>query len=137
MREYCFTSLSAQSWQYRDRRKPRSGYVLLLSNNFKISLYSYSAHNHRHNYMHILDDKYPCRPGFKPSTSEFRATIGSNARHRGRLVSVKKASLMFVVNLPLSTPSHLFLVSFLLLLVRHPHHYVPKALKTHTRHIHI
>ena len=23
--EYCFTSLSAQSWQYRDRRKPKAG----------------------------------------------------------------------------------------------------------------
>ena len=23
--EYCFTSLSAQSWQYRDRRKPEAG----------------------------------------------------------------------------------------------------------------
>ena len=23
--EYCFTSLSAQSWQYRDRRKPEVG----------------------------------------------------------------------------------------------------------------
>ena len=22
--EYCFTSLSAQSWQYRDRRKPEA-----------------------------------------------------------------------------------------------------------------
>ena len=25
--EYCFTSLSAQSWQYRDRRKPEAGIV--------------------------------------------------------------------------------------------------------------
>ena len=25
MSEYCFTSLSAQSWQYRDRRKPEAG----------------------------------------------------------------------------------------------------------------
>ena len=25
--EYCFTSLSAQSWQYRDRRKPEAGTV--------------------------------------------------------------------------------------------------------------
>ena len=25
MNEYCFTSLSAQSWQYRDRRKPEAG----------------------------------------------------------------------------------------------------------------
>ena len=34
--EYYFTSLSAQSRQYRDRRKPRSReYVLLLSNDFK------------------------------------------------------------------------------------------------------
>ena len=26
--EYCFTSLSAQSWQYRDRRKPEAGTML-------------------------------------------------------------------------------------------------------------
>ena len=25
MGEYCFTSLSAQSWQYRNRRKPEGG----------------------------------------------------------------------------------------------------------------
>ena len=25
--EYCFTSLSAQSWQYRDRRKPEAGTI--------------------------------------------------------------------------------------------------------------
>ena len=34
MGEYCFTSLSAQSWQYRDRRKPEVGTMpigLLLS----------------------------------------------------------------------------------------------------------
>ena len=29
-------------------------------------------------YMHSLDDKHPTRPGFKPSSSEFRATAGSN-----------------------------------------------------------
>ena len=28
--------------------------------------------------MHNLDDQYPTRPGFQPSTSEFRATTGSN-----------------------------------------------------------
>ena len=29
--EYCFTSLSAQSWQYRDRRKPEVGTILYLT----------------------------------------------------------------------------------------------------------
>ena len=29
-------------------------------------------------HMHNLDDKQPTRPGFEPSTSEFRATIGPN-----------------------------------------------------------
>ena len=28
--------------------------------------------------MHNPDDKYPTRPGFEPSTSEFQATIESN-----------------------------------------------------------
>ena len=28
--------------------------------------------------MHNLDAKHPTRPGFEPSTSEFRATTGSN-----------------------------------------------------------
>ena len=44
--EYCFTSLSAQSWQYRDRRKetPSLDYVLIFSNNCKDSLYDYKIH---------------------------------------------------------------------------------------------
>ena len=29
-------------------------------------------------YMHNLDDRYPTRPIFEPSTSEFRATTRSN-----------------------------------------------------------
>ena len=29
-------------------------------------------------YMHNPDDKYPTRPGFEPSTSEFQATTESN-----------------------------------------------------------
>ena len=28
--------------------------------------------------MHNLDDKHPIRPGYEPSTSELRATIGPN-----------------------------------------------------------
>ena len=28
--------------------------------------------------MHHLDDKHPTRPGIKPSTSDFRATTGTN-----------------------------------------------------------
>ena len=34
--EYCFTSLSAQSWQYRDRRSPKQGLCpTLISHDFK------------------------------------------------------------------------------------------------------
>ena len=38
--EYCFTSLSAQSWQYRDRMKPKVAGLLpsLILNDFKGSL---------------------------------------------------------------------------------------------------
>ena len=36
--EYCFTSLSAQSWQYRDRKKPEAGLCpTLILNDFKSS----------------------------------------------------------------------------------------------------
>ena len=38
--------------------------------------------------MHHLDDKYPTRPIFKPSTSEFRVTTGSN--EPSGLISVGK-----------------------------------------------
>ena len=64
-------------------------YALPLSNNCLHSFF-YSAQCHRHHctlhtfqqfgalYMHNLDDKHPTRPGLEPSSSEFRATAGSN-----------------------------------------------------------
>ena len=62
-------------------------YEILLSSDFKVH---YSAQYHRQQctlqafeqfgalHMHNLCDKYPTRPGFEPSNSEFRATTGSN-----------------------------------------------------------
>ena len=49
-------------------------------------------------YIHNLDDKYRTRPGFEPSTSEFRATTGPNESHRGlpRNVSVCAETHAFV-----------------------------------------
>ena len=86
MCEYCFTSLSAQSWQYRDKRKPY--YALLL---FRMtSRVLYSAQYHRQNctlqtfeqfgalYMHNHDDKDPARPGFEPGTSRLYTPVNTN-----------------------------------------------------------
>ena len=88
MSEYCFTSLSAQSLQFRDRRKPEVG---TLPYSFQMtSRVLYSAQYHRRHctlhaleqfgalYMHSPDGKYSTWPGFETSTSEFRATNGSN-----------------------------------------------------------
>ena len=86
--EYCFTSLSVQSSQYRDRRKPEVGTILY---SYRMTWrVLYSAHNHRQHcalqafqqfgalYMHNFDDTHLTRPGFESSTSEFRATTGPN-----------------------------------------------------------
>ena len=58
--DYCFTSFSAQSWQYRDRRKPKAGTIMLYSN------FEWLQHCALHTfeqfgalYMHNHDDKYP------------------------------------------------------------------------------
>ena len=76
--EYCITSLSAQSWQYRDRRKQEV--VTILYSYRMTSRVLHSAHYHRHHcthqafeefgalYMQNLDDKHPTRPGFEPSS---------------------------------------------------------------------
>ena len=76
--EYCFTSISAQSWQYRDGRN-----ALLL---FRMtSRVLYSAQYHRQHctlhafeqfgalYMHNHEDKYPARPRFEPGTPRLQA----------------------------------------------------------------
>ena len=86
--EYCFTSLSAQSWQYRDKRKPVPG---IMPYSYRMtSRVLYSAQHHRQHctlhafeqlgalYMHSPDDKHPTRPGFENNTSEFRGTTGQN-----------------------------------------------------------
>ena len=88
--EYCFTSLSAQSWQYRDKWKP---YVATVPYSYRMtSRVLYSAQYYRQHctlqafeqfgalYRPIRNpnDKHPTQPGFEPSTSEFWATIGSN-----------------------------------------------------------
>ena len=89
--EYCFTSLSARSWQYRDRRKPEVGILLdFFFNKLQWFFIIVPSSAHRQHctlhafeqfgalYIHNPDDKYPTRQGFKPSTSEFRATTGPN-----------------------------------------------------------
>ena len=70
--EYCSTSPSAQSWQYRDRRKHEVGtmpYSYLMTARV-LYQFIYSAQNHRHNctlqffeqfgalYVHNRDDKH-------------------------------------------------------------------------------
>ena len=39
-------------------------------------------------YIHNLDDKYPTRPRFEPSTSECRATAGTNERSRPAVILI-------------------------------------------------
>ena len=86
--EYCFTSLSAQTSQYRDRRKPEVGTILY---SYRMtSKILYSSQYHRQHcalqafeqfgalYTHSLDGTHHTRPGFEASTSEFRATTGPN-----------------------------------------------------------
>ena len=62
----------AQSWQYRDIMKP-----YFFSNNHNISTIQAFE---QFGTLIILNpgDKYPYRPGFKPSTSQFRAITGPN-----------------------------------------------------------
>ena len=45
--------------------------------------------------MHILDDKYPTRPGCEPTTSEFRAKS-----HRGRPRNVNSVCAETHVSVP-------------------------------------
>ena len=84
--EYCFTSLSAHSRQYRDRRKPE---VEIRPYSYRMTprvLYSAQYHRQRCTiqafeqfgalYVHNPDDKHPTRSGFE--SSEFRATTGPN-----------------------------------------------------------
>ena len=83
--EYCFTSPSAQSRQYRDRKKPEVG---SMPHSYRMTpRVLYSAQYRQHCtlqafeqfgalYVHNLDDKHQTRSGFE--RSEFRATTGSN-----------------------------------------------------------
>ena len=70
----------------RQKEARNREYALLLSNDFKELIYSVQYHRHhctlqafeqfRALYLNNPDDKYPTRPGFEPSTSQFWATIG-------------------------------------------------------------
>ena len=72
--EYCFTSLSVQSWQYRDRRKPEVGtmpcsYFEWLQGFFIVpSTIGGIVHskllNSLEHLMHNHYDKYPARQEF-------------------------------------------------------------------------
>ena len=86
--EYCFTSLSAQSWQYRDRRNPEVGAILYSHQITSRVLYSAQYHRQHcapqafeqygslYRPMHNVDDTHLIPPGFETSTVEFRATTG-------------------------------------------------------------
>ena len=81
------TSLSAQSLQYRDRRKPEAGTMPYFRMTSRVL---YSAQYHRQHctlhaceqfgslYMHNQDDKYPSRPGFEPGTPRLQAPVDTN-----------------------------------------------------------
>ena len=84
--EYCFTSPSAQSWQYRDRRKPEAG--IMPYSYFERLLYSAQYHR-QHGTLHAFeqfvalymenhDDKYLARPGFEPGISRLLASVDTN-----------------------------------------------------------
>ena len=92
--EYYSALLSAQSWQYRERKKPEVG---TMSYSYRMTpRVLYSEQYHRQHctlhafeqfgalYMHNRNDKHPTQPGFEPSrpTSEFRTTIKSNEPDR-------------------------------------------------------
>ena len=91
--EYCFTPLSAQSWQYRDRRKPEAGTTCMphfFRMTSRVLCSVYSAQYHRQHctlhafeqfgalYMHNYDDNYPLQAGFEPSISKLQAPFDTN-----------------------------------------------------------
>ena len=84
--EYCFTSLSAQSWQYRDRRKPKIGtmpYSYRMTSRVLYSAQCYRQHCTLHTFEQVKHCTYTTpliniRPGFEPSITEFRATTRPN-----------------------------------------------------------
>ena len=87
--EYGFMSLSAQSWQNRDRWKLEAG-TMPYSYFRMTSRVLYSAQYHRQQctlhaseqfgplYIHNHDDKYPARPGLEPGTSRLQAPVDTN-----------------------------------------------------------
>ena len=99
--EYCFTAFSAQSWQYRDRSKPR---VWIRPHSYRSTQY-----NRQHctlqafeqfyaMYMHNFDNKHSARKNSKlslsmleSSTSEFRTTtghVGRRSPHWNRTICI-------------------------------------------------
>ena len=93
--EYCFTSLSAQSWQYLDKRNPEVrtilySYRMTLRVLYSTQYHSDTAHSRPFNSlehsMHNLDDTHPTRPGFKTSIHVplIFASQLDRMSHRGR-----------------------------------------------------
>ena len=84
--EYCFTSLSAQSWQFRDRMKPVAGNMPY--SYFEWHQEFFTVHSTIIRTVHSMplnslqhcnhDDKYPARPGFEPGTSKSQAPVDTN-----------------------------------------------------------
>ena len=85
--EYCFTSLSAQSWQYRNRRKPEAGtmpysYFEWLQGLFIVhSTICSTAHS-----MPLNSSEHcictTTMTGFEPGTSRFQAPVDKNEPSR-------------------------------------------------------
>ena len=73
VREYFFTSFSAQSWQYRERRKPEAGNMLYsYRNTWRVTVLDSAQYHRQHCILHAfeqfgalhiynLDDKHPTR----------------------------------------------------------------------------
>ena len=102
----------------RRKKAPNRGYTLLLSTSRVLKSAQYHRQHYRLQsfeqlralYMHNLDDKNPIRTGFEPSSSEFRATAGSNepawpARYKKRVES-GRPSLKSVLFITLSIYYH-------------------------------
>ena len=92
--KYCFTSLSAQSWQYRDRREPEAGnmpysYIEWLQGFFIVHSTIGSIVHSTISLEHCIctttnnhDDKYPVRPGFEPGTFRLNTPVDTNEPSR-------------------------------------------------------
>ena len=106
--EYCFTSLYAQSWQYRDRRRPEAGtmpysYFEWLQGFIIVhSTIGSTVHSRPLNslYMHCkCTTKYPTRPGFEHGTLGYKLQ-SRRMSHRDRPATSKGIETFFCIFVP-------------------------------------